>query len=146
VSGDPVRLKADSVRRARWRAAAGWWAAAAGFAAVAGRFAPLTVLAEAMVLVAGGALTAWALGVGFTRPVPALERRQAPETIDPRGRAAWVAVLVAWGLLEIHSLVSADPAAYPTLSALSRPLLAPPDHRSLGYLIWLASGVWVARR
>jgi uncharacterized membrane protein len=128
------------------RTAAAWWGAGVAFAAVAGRFAPLTAPAEFAALLAGGAITAWALGAAFARPVPALLRREASGSLGGRGWLAWVAVLVAFLALEIYSLASATPADHPTLSALSRPLLAPSDHRALGYLLWLASGVWVARR
>jgi len=141
----PSPVPAGSVR-----VAAAWWGAAAVFAAIAGRFAPLTAPAEFAALLAGGAIMAWALGVAFTRPVPLpvpmLQRREAPESLSGRGWLAWVAVLVAFGVLEVHSLASPTPLDHPTLSAISRPLLAPSDHRSLGYLLWLASGVWVARR
>ena len=128
------------------RTAAAWWGVGVVFAAVAGRFAPLTAPAEFAALLAGGAITAWALGVAFARPVPPLRRREAPVSLGGRGWLAWVAVLVAFGVLEVYSLASPAPWDHPTLSALSGPLLAPSDHRALGYLLWLASGVWVARR
>jgi hypothetical protein len=128
------------------RTAAAWWGAGVVFAAVAGRFAPLTAPAEFAAILAGGAITAWALGAGFARPVPVLRRREAPVSLDGRGWLAWVAVLVVSGLVEVHALFSGAPLKYPTLSVLSRPLLAPSDGRAVGYLLWVASGVWVARR
>ena len=126
---------------------AAWCGAAVVFAAVAGRFAPLSAPAEFAVLTAGSAIAAWALGTASARPVvPVLRRREAPESLGGRGWLAWVAVLLVCGLIEVHSLVSTTPLRDPTLSAISRPLLAPSDHRAVGYLLWLASGVWVARR
>ena len=121
------------------------WAAAALFAAVAGRFAPLTAPAEFAALLAGGAVTGWALGARAPG-IGAVHRRAAPESLGGRGWLAWIAVLLVCGVIEVYSLTSATPLDHPTLSALSRPLLAPPDHRELGYLLWLACGVWVARR
>jgi hypothetical protein len=110
------------------------------FAVVAGQFDPLTAPAEFTVLAAGSAVVASALG--YLWPP---RRIEAPVSLG-YGWLAWAALLIVLGLVEVYTLVSTTPVEHPTLSAISRPLLAPHWHRTVGYVLWMAAGVWVARR
>lgn len=123
---------------ARGRFAA--WTAAVVFAAIAGRFAALCAPAEFAVLGSGLVVFAWA-----TR-IPADQRRAAPERIDGRGSLAWLGLLAVFLTWELFALFRGSTAAHPTLSILLGPILAEPLPRSGGYLLWLAAGVWIAKR
>jgi len=120
------------------------WAVFAAFSAVAGRFAPLTAPAEIAVLLSGAAMVAWATGV-LPRLAPP-RRDAAPDTVDGRAALLWLALVVLFTGWELYALFSSPAAAHPTVSALAGPLLAPHWHRAVAYLLWLAGGVWLARR
>jgi hypothetical protein len=118
--------------------------AAAGFSAAAALFAPLTAPAEFAVLAAGTALVVWAM-----RPVPGVSpprRLPAPDGAGGRGALVWLALLLVFTAWELYALFASPAVAHPTVSALSGPLLAPHWHRAAAYLLWLAGGVWLARR
>lgn len=119
-------------------------AAGAGFSWFAGRFAPLTAPAEFAVLAAGTAVIVWAL-----RPVPGApgpRRRPAPQSAGGRGTLVWLALALVFTGWELYALFASPADAHPTVSALAGPLLAPHWHRAAAYLLWLAGGVWLARR
>jgi hypothetical protein len=116
------------------------WTAAVIFAAVAGRFAALSAPAEFAVLGSGLLIFAWALRI------PADRRRAAPERIHGRGSLAWLGLLAVFLAWELFALFHGSTPAHPTLSILLGPLLAEPLLRSAGYLVWLAAGVWIAKR
>ncbi len=113
--------------------------AAVVFSVVAGNLTPLTWPATVAVLVSGG-LATW---LGVYRPPP---RLRAPEYVSARGAAAWGGVLVAFAVWELYAFFRGSTPQHPTLSILSVPLLAPASHRVIGYLLWLAAGLWVVRR
>jgi hypothetical protein len=118
--------------------------AAAGFSLFAGRFAPLTAPAEFAVLTAGTAVIAWAFCL--VPGAPGVRRRPAPDSAGGRGALVWLALLLVFTGWELYALFASPSAAHPTVSALSGPLLAPHWHRAAAYLLWLAGGVWLARR
>jgi hypothetical protein len=123
------------------------WAVFAAFSAVAGRFAPLTAPAEIAVLLSGAAMIVWATGVHLPLiPVSPPRRDPAPDTVDGRAALLWLALLVLFTGWELYALFSSPAAAHPTVSALAGPLLAPHWHRAVAYVLWLAGGVWLARR
>jgi len=116
--------------------------AAAGlvcWALVAGGFRRLTIPAELGTFVPGAAVTYLALRRGC-------RRFRAPEHLDGRGTAAWGAVLVVFGIWELYADLRGSTPDHPTLSILMGPVLADPLHRAVGYLLWLAAGVWLVRR
>lgn len=125
-------------RPSRTEAAA--WAAAIVFAAVAGRFAPLSAPAEFAVLGSGILVFAWAVRM------PADQRRPAPDHVDGRGSLTWLGLLLVFLTWELFAFFHGSTPAHPTLSILLGPLLAEPSLRAAGYLLWLASGAWLARR
>jgi hypothetical protein len=116
------------------------WSAAVVFAAIAGRFAPQSAPAEFAVLGAGLAVCGWALRM------PPSSRRTPPEHVDGRSSLPWLGLLLVFGVWELFAFFKGSTPAHPTLSLLLGPLLAEPIARSAGYLLWLAAGVWVARR
>jgi len=116
------------------------WAAAVLFSAIAGRFAPQSAPAEFAVLGAGLAVCAWAL----RRPPD--RRRPAPDRIDGHGTLPWLGLLLVFLVWELFAFFRGSTPAHPTLSILLGPLLADPLSRGAGYLLWLAGGVWIARR
>ncbi|HEY3869128.1 MAG TPA: hypothetical protein VGM10_12290 [Actinocrinis sp.] len=138
----PADMSADD-RRASVRGLALAWAAATVYSVIAGRFAPLSAPGEFAVLIAGAAMMAWALG--FRLPFPPPRRRPAPLRIDGRGALVWLVIVLVFTVWEFYALAFGGDS-HPTLSALAGPLLAPYTHRAIGYLLWLASGVWIARR
>jgi hypothetical protein len=113
--------------------------AATVFSVVSGNLTQLSWPATVAVLVSGGLVT-W---LGMFRPPPRLD---SPEYVDARGAAVWGGVLVAFAVWELYAFFKGSTPAHPTLSILSVPLLASPSHRVVGYLIWLAAGMWVVRR
>ena len=130
-------------RRGSARGMALAWAAATIYAVIAGRFAPLSAPGEFAVVIAGAAMTAWALGLRL--PIPPPQRRPAPLRIEGRGALLWLVIVLVFTAWELYALALGG-YSHPTLSALAGPLLAPYTHRAIGYLLWLASGVWIARR
>lgn len=118
--------------------------AAAGFSAFASLFAPLTAPAEFAVLAAGTLVIGWALR--WVPGAPGPRRQPAPDTAGGRGALVWLALLLVFTGWELYALFASPAAAHPTVSALSGPLLAPHWHRAAAYLLWLAGGVWLARR
>ena len=128
----------------RGAAAALVFLAAAGFSVFAGHFAPLTAPAEFAVLAAGTAVIAWALRLVPRAPGP--RRGPAPDSSGGRGALVWLALLLVFTGWELYALFASPADAHPTVSALSGPLLAPHWHRAAAYLVWLAGGLWLARR
>ncbi|HEV2637008.1 MAG TPA: hypothetical protein VGX23_17775 [Actinocrinis sp.] len=116
------------------------WTAAVVFAAAAGRFAALSAPAEFAVLGAGLPVFAWAVRL------PGERREPAPERVDRRGSLAWLGLLLVFLAWELFALSRGSTPAHPTLSILLGPLLAEPVFRSIGYLVWLAAGGWLAKR
>jgi hypothetical protein len=66
--------------------------------------------------------------------------------VNGRGALLWLALLLAFTGWELYALFASPAAAHPTVSALAGPLLAPHWHRAVAYVLWLAGGVWLARR
>lgn len=109
------------------------------WALVAGGFRRLTIPAELGTFLPGLFITARALRRDC-------RRLPAPDHLDGRGTAAWAAVLVLFGIWELYADLRGSTPDHPTLSILMGPLLADPLHRTVGYILWLALGVWVVRR
>jgi hypothetical protein len=109
------------------------------YAAVAGGFRRLTVPAELGTFLPGAFITYLAMRRGC-------RRFRAPEHLDGRGTAAWGAVLVVFGIWELYADFRGSTPDHPTLSILMGPILADPLHRGVGYVLWLATGVWLVRR
>jgi len=116
------------------------WVGAALFAVIAGRFTAQSAPAEFAVLGAGLVVCVWALRL------PAEQRRTAPARLDGRGILAWLGLLLVFLVWELYAFYRGSTPAHPTLSLLLAPLLAEPLPRAAGYLLWLASGVWLAKR
>lgn len=114
-------------------------AATVVYALIAGGFRRLTIPAEIATFLPGVFITYLALR-RTCRRFPALEH------LDGRGVAAWGAVLVVFGVWELYADLRGSTPAHPTLSILVGPMLADPLHRAVGYLLWLAAGVWLVRR
>jgi hypothetical protein len=110
-----------------------------GYAVVVGGFRRLTVPAELGTFVPGALITYAAMRRGC-------RRFRAPEHLDGRGTAAWGAVLVVFGIWELYADLRGSTPDHPTLSILMGPVLADPLHRAVGYVLWLATGVWLVRR
>jgi hypothetical protein len=109
------------------------------WALVASGFRRLTIPAELGTFVPGALITSRALRRDC-------RRLPAPDHLDGRGTAAWAAVLVLFGIWELYADLCGSTPDHPTLSILMGPLLADPLHRAVGYVLWLALGVWVVRR
>jgi hypothetical protein len=116
------------------------WSVATLFALVSGRFTAQSAPAEFAVFGAGLVVCVWALRL------PAEQRRAAPARLDGRGILAWLGLLLVFLIWELYAFYRGSTPAHPTLSLLLGPLLAEPLPRAAGYLLWLASGVWLAKR
>jgi hypothetical protein len=112
---------------------------AVAYAAVAGGFRRLTAPAE-LATFAAGSLVCWLALRKECRRFP------APDHVDGKGALAWGAVLVVFGIWELYADFRGSTPAHPTLSILMGPVIAPPENRAIGYLAWLAGGVWLVRR
>lgn len=114
-------------------------ATSVGYALIAGSFRRLTVPAELSTFVAGSLLTWLALRKDC-------RRRPAPDHIDGKGALPWGVLLVVFGVWELYADFRGSTPDHPTLSILMGPLLEEPVNRAIGYVLWLAAGVWVVRR
>ena len=112
---------------------------AIAYAAVAGSFRLLTAPAE-LATFAAGSLACWLALRKDCRRFP------SPDHVDGKGALAWGAVLVAFGVWELYADFRGSTPAHPTLSILMGPVIAPPENRAIGYLVWLGAGMWVVRR
>ena len=63
-----------------------------------------------------------------------------------RGAWAWGTLAGAMGLWELQAFLQHPRSEHPTLSSLSNDLLASPSSRAVAFALWLALGVWLARR
>lgn len=101
-------------------------------------FRPFTL--PALVATLGAGLAAIFVGSRLLRPV-------GPET---RGRAggAWVwAVLAgAAGLWQLQAFLQHPRREHPTVSSMTNELLQSSLSRAVAMVLWLAAGVWLARR
>ena len=112
------------------------FAAVVAYALVAALCRPLTGAALGAVLVAGSPLC-W---VGVRR------RPRRAEPVGGRSAAVWLGVGVLAGAFELAVFLGPDDAAHPTLSTLADPLLSTYPGRVLGYLLWVAAGLWLVTR
>jgi len=105
----------------------GWWATS---------LRPFTLPSLTAVL-AAGALAA-ALGAGLIpREAPPLRLRH-PEV--------WLGLAAAIGLWELVSFVQQPRSGHPTLSSLTNTLFENHVARTIGLVLWLLLGAWLARR
>jgi hypothetical protein len=77
--------------------------------------------------------------------------KPAPGPIDPVGKVAWAAIVVALSGWELEALflqptLSTDSYAHPTISTLTEAGLASHFGRSLALLVWLALGWFLLER
>jgi hypothetical protein len=63
-----------------------------------------------------------------------------------RGAWVWGALAGAMGLWELQAFLQDPRRDHPTLSSLSNDLFRSPSSRAVALLLWLALGVWLARR
>jgi len=118
-------------------------AGAIGYAILVGGFGRYSWPATAAVIVPGATAIALAWR---TAPAPG-----TTISFDRAGTMAWASLFVALGLFELTNLLlqpslTTDSYAHPTLSALTDPLLAAHPGRSIGLLVWLASGWFLLGR
>jgi hypothetical protein len=122
-----------------WHTGAGWWITAiVGYGLVAALFRPLTWAAAVAVLAPGVVV----LVVRVRRPVAAL-------SLDARPRLAsfqWGGLLAALTGWEAVAWFGPNDPEHPTLSLLLDPALEHYPVRVLGYLLWLAAGLWLVTR
>lgn len=70
-----------------------------------------------------------------------------PDAGEPaRGGSVWLVLAGIAALWELQAFVQHPRREHPTLSSLSNDLLQSQASRALALLIWLAAGVWLARR
>ena len=107
-----------------------------GYAWVATGLLPFTLPALAAVL--GGGLVVILVGGRLSAPAA---------TREPVG-GAWVWLALAGGLAvwELQAFVQHPRSAHPTISSLTNSLMQNHVSRAGLMLVWLAAGVWLARR
>lgn len=99
---------------------------------------PFTLPALAAVL--GGGVAAIAVGARL----PRLSTRR--EGGGASGGWTWLALAGAIALWELQSFLQHPRDDHPTISSLTNSLLQSHQSRMVALLIWLAAGVWLARR
>ena len=99
-------------------------------------FRPFTL--PALVATLGGGLVAIAFGQRVAPPVASHGR--------VRGAWVWATLGGAVAVWELQAFLQHPRAAHPTLSSLTNDLLQSHGARAGGMLVWLAVGVWLARR
>lgn len=63
-----------------------------------------------------------------------------------RGAWVWGLLAGALGLWELQAFLQHPRRDHPTLSSLSNDLLRSPSSRGVAFAVWLALGLWLARR
>jgi hypothetical protein len=109
-----------------------------GYAWVATALRPFTLPALAATL--GGGLVAIAVGVRLPPGVA------SPGSERHGGGWVWAALAGAVTVWELQSFLQHPRSDHPTLSSLSNHLLQSHPSRTAAMLVWLAAGVWLARR
>lgn len=124
--------------RARHTGAGGWIAVIVGYALMAALFRPLTWAAAVAVLAPGLVV----LVLRVRQPVAVL-----PPDARPRlARFEWGGLLGALTVWEAVAWFGPNDPEHPTLSLLLDPALEQYPVRVLGYLLWLAAGLWLVTR
>jgi hypothetical protein len=101
-------------------------------------FRPFTL--PALVFTLGAGLAAIAVGSRFLRPV-------GPAATGPAsGAGMWAVLAGAAGLWQLQAFLQHPRSEHPTVSSMTNPLLQSSASRALAMLLWLAAGVWLARR
>lgn len=101
-------------------------------------FRPFTL--PALVAVLAGGLAAIAIG----RRLPARVAPPAGEATS--GERVWTVLAGAVALWQLQAFLQHPRREHPTLSHLTNELLQSQPSRVAAMLIWLAAGVWLARR
>jgi hypothetical protein len=109
---------------------------AVGYAWVATGLQPFT--RPALVATLGGGVAAVLVGRRLSPPA-------APAALVG-GAWLWAALAGALAVWELQAFLQHPRAAHPTLSSLSNDLLEGHVPRVGAMLVWLAAGVWLARR
>jgi hypothetical protein len=99
---------------------------------------PFTLPALAATL--GGGLGAIAVGASLPR------RSTLREGAATSGGWGWAALAGAIALWELQSFLQHPRDDHPTISSLTNSLLHSQQSRMVALLVWLAAGVWLARR
>ena len=75
-------------------------------------------------------------------------RRSAPVASGApiRGAWVWLALASAMAIWELQAFLQHPRSAHPTISSLTNDLLQNHVSRAGAMLVWLAAGVWLARR
>jgi hypothetical protein len=70
-----------------------------------------------------------------------------PAASEPtKGAWAWAVLAAAMGLWELQAFLQCPRRDHPTLSSLSNEYLESYPARASAFLLWLAAGIWLARR
>ena len=109
-----------------------------GYAWITAGLRPFTLPALAATL--GGGLVAIAVGARLPR------LSSLSEGAMPGGGPIWVALSAAIAVWELQSFLQHPRAEHPTISSLTNSLLQSQQSRMAALLVWLAIGVWLARR
>jgi hypothetical protein len=109
-----------------------------GYAWVTAGLRPFTLPALAATL--GGGLVAIVVGARLRRRSTVWEGETAA------GAWTWAALAGAIAFWELQSLLQHPRDDHPTISSLTNSLLQSQQSRTVALLVWLAGGVWLARR
>jgi hypothetical protein len=108
----------------------------AAYAWMAAGLRPFTL--PALVATLGGGVVAIIVGRRLSGPVAS----RGPV----RGVWLWAALGIAAALWELQAFLQHPRSAHPTVSSLTNDLLRSHPPRAGAMLVWLATGVWLARR
>ena len=105
------------------------------YAWVATGFRPFTL--PALVATVGGGLAVILVGGRLSAP---------PSRAPVRGAGVWLALGSAVAAWELQAFLQHPRSAHPTISSLTNNLMQNHVSRAGAMLVWLAVGVWLARR
>jgi hypothetical protein len=109
---------------------------AVGYAWITTGLRPFTL--PALVATLGGGLVVILVGGRLSPPVASRE--------PVRGAWVWAALGGAVAVWELQAFLQHPRSAHPTVSSLTNDLLQSHVSRAGAMLVWLAAGIWLARR